>query len=193
MARRHGPALQAPPVLTSAPLCHRHDCRSLPPRRRMAGKLQDVEEKDNDPIYMHYLKPVTTDLVKGPTYVPEDWEWRCHICGDDQTTDDNVILLCDGCNVPVHQECYGVPVVPEGDWFCDGCQASLDAKLANCAVCPHTGGALRRLKDFSRCKWHAPDEMHPSEKAALEEQQRKEAEAKGAAGQAGQAGTQVTE
>ncbi|RHY29321.1 hypothetical protein DYB32_005228, partial [Aphanomyces invadans] len=43
----------------------------------------------------------------------------CQVCGDDEATDADPILFCDGCNVAVHQHCYGVAVIPPHDWFCD--------------------------------------------------------------------------
>ena len=32
-------------------------------------------------------------------------------------------MLCDGCDVAVHQSCYAIREVPEGEWFCEYCAA----------------------------------------------------------------------
>ena len=40
----------------------------------------------------------------------------CACCLDGTVYDNNEILLCDKCDVPVHQSCYGVESVPEEDW-----------------------------------------------------------------------------
>lgn len=34
----------------------------------------------------------------------------CDACGDDASYEDNPILLCDGCDVALHTQCYGVKV-----------------------------------------------------------------------------------
>ena len=72
----------------------------------------------------------------------------CSVCGEAETADNNVILLCEGpgCVTAVHQLCYGVADVPEGTWLCDGCEAGLDPAAANCACCPCVGGALRKVR-----------------------------------------------
>ena len=45
----------------------------------------------------------------------------CFICKDDECSFDNAIVICEKCDGAVHQKCYGIDKVPEGDWFCDVC------------------------------------------------------------------------
>jgi hypothetical protein len=47
----------------------------------------------------------------------------CMCCFDGASVEGNRIIFCDGCNAAVHQACYGVPEIPEGDFFCDRCRA----------------------------------------------------------------------
>lgn len=49
----------------------------------------------------------------------------CDVCLDDDDDDNNDIVICDLCQVAVHQTCYGGELlegVPEGNWYCARCK-----------------------------------------------------------------------
>lgn len=49
----------------------------------------------------------------------------CCVCSDERGWPDNPLVYCDGngCNVAVHQACYGIVTVPIGPWFCRKCES----------------------------------------------------------------------
>ncbi|KAB5536049.1 origin recognition complex subunit 4 C-terminus-domain-containing protein [Coniochaeta sp. 2T2.1] len=51
----------------------------------------------------------------------EEEEEVCSICKKPDSKKGNEILFCDGCDMAVHQKCYNVPTIPEGDWLCRTC------------------------------------------------------------------------
>ena len=92
----------------------------------------------------------------------------CHVCGDGDWSEDNRIIFCDGCDVAVHQHCYGIEAVPDGDepWFCCACEAGREGGgdgagdgagavggggggggEKQCGLCPARGGALKRTAE----------------------------------------------
>ncbi|KAJ8010807.1 hypothetical protein DPEC_G00078970 [Dallia pectoralis] len=86
----------------------------------------------------------------------------CCVCSDERGWAENPLVYCDGhgCNVAVHQACYGIVHVPTGPWFCRKCESQERAARVvggsqgfrsfdgpprkRCELCPHKDGALKR-------------------------------------------------
>lgn len=75
----------------------------------------------------------------------------CAICGNGDYEDDDQIVFCVQCSMPVHQSCFGLEQVPEFDWICYNCitfsfQRGL---MVKCMLCPKRGGAMKPTNIFS--------------------------------------------
>lgn len=94
----------------------------------------------------------------------EDADACCAVCSGGESHPRNQIVFCESCDLAVHQECYGIPFIPEGDWFCEACAHGLGPlalrrrapgarvpahahrpRDVRCAMCPVRGGALKPL------------------------------------------------
>ncbi|OMJ69186.1 hypothetical protein SteCoe_33143 [Stentor coeruleus] len=82
------------------------------------------------------------------SYVSED-KIFCAVCDEGESTEDNLIVICHNCKVPVHCKCYNIKEIPENEWLCNYCveKVGTDAgKPGQCELCPVTGGALKKAK-----------------------------------------------
>ncbi|XP_042406550.1 histone-lysine N-methyltransferase ATX4-like [Zingiber officinale] len=85
---------------------------------------------------------------------------RCAICRWIEDWDYNKIIICNRCQIAVHQECYGaVNVQNLASWVCRACETPLHKR--ECCLCPIKGGALKptnidKLWVHVTCAWFQP-------------------------------------
>ncbi|KAK8509676.1 hypothetical protein V6N12_001755 [Hibiscus sabdariffa] len=97
-------------------------------------------------------------------YDPVDAKWtteRCAVCRWVEDWDYNKIIICNRCQIAVHQECYGASDVQDlTSWVCRACETP--DIVRECCLCPVKGGALKPTHVESlwihvTCAWFRPE------------------------------------
>ena len=70
----------------------------------------------------------------------EDEDIVCDICLLPDADDGNEMVFCERCNACVHQNCYGISVIPNGTWLCKPCSI---LRRPACLLCPKFGGPMK--------------------------------------------------
>ena len=97
-------------------------------------------------------------LASSAALEPDD-DTVCAVCFDGESTESNQIVFCDGCNIAIHQACYGIDAIPKNSYFCERCvearirernsrrSTRTPRRPISCCLCPCVGGALKRTTD----------------------------------------------
>ncbi|KAE8662174.1 Histone-lysine N-methyltransferase ATX5 [Hibiscus syriacus] len=97
-------------------------------------------------------------------YEPVHVKWtteRCAVCRWVEDWDYNKIIICNRCQIAVHQECYGARNVKDfTSWVCKACETPEITR--ECCLCPVQGGALKptdveTLWVHVTCAWFQPE------------------------------------
>ncbi|OAD52514.1 Peregrin [Eufriesea mexicana] len=118
---------------------------SIVNERRLASGLSPALEADTFELLMDRLEKESyfQQQSNGGGGIAADEDAVCCICMDGECQNSNAILFCDMCNLAVHQDCYGVPYIPEGQWLCRRCLQS-PSRAVDCVLCPNRGGAFKQ-------------------------------------------------
>ncbi|KAL3517292.1 hypothetical protein ACH5RR_024194 [Cinchona calisaya] len=115
------------------------------------------------------LNPVKLDKQQLIDILQEHYEavnakWtseRCAICRWVEDWEYNKIIICNRCQIAVHQECYGARNLQDfASWVCRACESPGIER--QCCLCPVKGGALKptdieTLWIHVTCAWFRPE------------------------------------
>ncbi|AEO57961.1 hypothetical protein MYCTH_2304831 [Thermothelomyces thermophilus ATCC 42464] len=106
----------------SCPIC-RQTFHTVTVYDRVGGKqlsIRKVEDKKQAPVVPEYdPREWMEELVEQPELPGR----HCPVCNS--AGDEEVLLLCDGCDAAYHTHCIDLDEVPRGPWFCMECEHAL--------------------------------------------------------------------
>ncbi|KFY34864.1 hypothetical protein V494_06407 [Pseudogymnoascus sp. VKM F-4513 (FW-928)] len=93
------------------------------PNKRGRGRPRKIHDPDELSRYERLSKTnPRIPIIVEPDEEEEVDEDVCAICENGDSEAPNEIMFCDHCDLAVHQECYNITTIPEGEWLCSDCQ-----------------------------------------------------------------------
>lgn len=121
--------------------------RSLRSRRDAGGATgvtddmleQLIDGLEKEAFFGHGLRQMRDGTMDG---------MLCCVCNDHDGDSGNVLVMCDGCNMAVHQHCYGIHELPVATWLCKRCESREMGVV--CVLC---GGRYGGMKPTTDGRW----------------------------------------
>lgn len=121
--------------------------------------LQTIDVSDMENFFSLIEKPTyqtiatTWNFLLSSGREVDHKEFGCSVCWETDTSEEDLIIICDVCQLRTHQSCYGVPFIPSGGWVCESCSLLLSnvaSKNRECILCPKDAscGPLKRTSTF---------------------------------------------
>mgnify|MGYP002787151719 CR=1 FL=1 len=151
-------------------------------KKKLTVKLFEQIIHELEHAWLRSSRPALVRNARVPDTPPHNQiDMRCEVCRlPDTDNPSNLLVLCDGCDLVVHQDCYGIPHIPEGPWLCRACSLSGPSVVGSasvhsvvsgcytsesdtssssdkathiqqCCLCPWPGGALKPTTDGRWC------------------------------------------
>ncbi|OBT91221.1 hypothetical protein VE02_00298 [Pseudogymnoascus sp. 03VT05] len=93
---------------------------AVPPKRGR-GRPRKIHDPEELSQREKYTKSPRIPIIVEPDDEEEVDDEVCALCENGDSEPPNEIMLCDNCDLAVHQECYNITTIPEGEWLCDEC------------------------------------------------------------------------
>ena len=120
--------------------------------RRILHQLETSHEEESTSKRLDLNRYNSLTAAQRGLVVQEDAQ--CAICNNGDYEDEDLIVFCDVCNIPVHQKCYGIDELPDKGWVCNNCKLFEMQRgvMVKCILCPKRGGAMKPTSIFRRAE-----------------------------------------
>lgn len=113
--------------------------------KRFLNYLEDLQHSNTKSGIQRVVAQCEGTHQQARTTQNKSKDYICKVCSDGDYSEDNEIVICDRCNISVHQKCFVMKEIPKGNWICDLCIAyGPNGIHMQCPLCWKRGGVMRR-------------------------------------------------